>query len=129
MTKQFYNPPDIFSPVNIYSHGVRAGRTVTLAGQAPLNDDGTVVGPGNPTVQCRRVFADLGKTLVLAGATFEDVVYVRAYLTDKSVLPTLRRIAAENFGGNRPAFTPVIVPSVRAAGALVEIELIVELEA
>lgn len=127
MAKEFYNPPDVFSPVAIYSHGVRSGRTVTLAGQAPLNDDGTVVGPGDPAAQCRRVFADLKKTLDLAGATFEDVVYVRAYVTDKAVLPMLRGIAAEIFVGNRPAFTPVIVPSVRAAGALVEIELVVEL--
>ena len=128
MTKHFYNPPDVFSPVAIYSHGVRCGRTVTLAGQAPLNDDGTVFGPGDPEAQCRRVFADLKKTLDLAGTTFEDVVYVRAYVTDKAVLPVLRRVAAEIFDGNRPAFTPVIVPSVRAAGALVEIELVVELD-
>ncbi len=129
MAKEFYNPPDVFSPVAIYSHGVRSGRTVTLAGQAPLNDDGSVAGPGDPDVQCRRVFTDLKKTLDLAGATFEDVIYVRAYLTDKAVLPVLRRVAAEIFGANRPAFTPVIVPSVRAAGALVEIELVVELAA
>ena len=128
MAKQFYNPPDVFSPVSIYSHGVRSGRTVTLAGQAPLHDDGTVVGPGDPAAQCRRVFADLGKTLDLAGATFENVVYVRAYLTQKAVLPVLRRVAGEIFGSNRPAFTPVIVPSVRAEGALVEIELVVELD-
>jgi enamine deaminase RidA (YjgF/YER057c/UK114 family) len=123
MSKQFYDPPDVYSPVNIYSHGVRAGRTLTLAGQAPLAGDGSVMGPGDPATQCRRVFADLKKTLDLAGATFADVVYVRAYVTDKRVLPELRRISAEIFGANRPAFTPVIVPSVRAEGALVEIEL------
>ena len=119
MAKEFYNPPDVFSPVAIYSHGVRSGRTVTLAGQAPLDDDGSVVGPGEPAAQCGRVFVDLKKTLDLAGATFQDAVYVRAYVTDKAVLPVLQRIAAEIFGANRPAFTPVIVPSVRAAGALV----------
>lgn len=128
MAMEFYNPPDVYSPVSIYSHGVRAGRTVTFAGQAPLNDDGTVFGPGDPAAQCRRVFAELTKTMELAGVTFADVVYVRAYVTDKAVLPVLRRIAAEIFGANRPAFTPVIVPSVRAAGALVEIELVAELE-
>ena len=128
MPKQFLNPPGLGAMEGPYSHGVRSGRTVTLAGQAPLHDDGTVFGPGDPAAQCRRVFADLKKTLDIAGATFADVVYVRAYLTDKVVLPVLRVIAAEIFGGNRPAFTPVIVPSVRAAGALVEIELVVELD-
>lgn len=127
MTKQFYNPPDVFSPVGIYSHGVRSGRTVTLAGQAALSDDGTVV-HADPEVQCRRVFADLQKTLDLAGATFDDVVYVRAYATRASVLTVLRRVAAEIFESNRPAFTAMIIPSVRAEGALVEIELIVELD-
>ena len=125
MPKQFYDPPDVYSPVNIYSHGVRAGRTLTLAGQAPLADNGSVIGRGDPAAQCRRVFTDLKKTLDLAGATFADVVYVRAYVTHRRVLPELRRISAEIFAENRPAFTPVIVPSVRAEGALVEVELTV----
>ena len=106
MPKQFLNPPGLGAMEGPYSHGVRSGRTVTPAGQAPLHDDGTVFGPGDPAAQCRRVFADLKKTLDIAGATFADVVYVRAYLTDKVVLPVLRVIAAEIFGGNRPAFTP-----------------------
>ena len=127
MAKEFYNPPDVFSPVNIYSHGVRCGNTVTFAGQAPLDDDGNVVGPGDPLAQCERVFADLRKTLDLAGVAFADIVYVRAYVTDQAVLPVLRGVAAGIFGANRPAFTPVVVPSVRAAGALVEIELVAEL--
>ena len=128
MTKQFYNPPDVFSPVNIYSHGVLAGRTLTLAGQAPLHEDGTVVARDDPEAQCRRVFADLKTTLDMAGATFASVVYVRAYITRRSVLPVLRRVASEIFADNRPAFTPLIVPSVRAEGALVEVELVLELD-
>lgn len=129
MAKAFFNPPDVYSPVSIYSHGVRAGRTVILAGQAPLHDDGRIYGPGDPLVQCRRVFSELAKTLDLAGATFADVVYVRAYVTDRAVLPALRGVAADIFGANRPAFTSVIVPSVRAEGALVEVELIVRFDA
>ena len=125
MAKQFYDPPGVYAPVSIYSPGVRSGNTLTLAGQAPLAAEGSVVGPGDPAVQCRRVFSELKKTLDLAGATFDEVVYVRAYLTDKRVLPVLRTISAEIFGANRPAFTPLIVPSVRAEGALVEIELTV----
>lgn len=127
MTKQFYDPPDVFSPVAIYSHAVRCGRTLTLAGQAPLNDDGTVVGRGDAEVQCRRVFADLKKTLDLAGATFEDVVYVRAYLTDKAVLPVVHRVASGIFGGNRPAFTAIVIPSCRGEDVMVEIELVLDL--
>jgi enamine deaminase RidA (YjgF/YER057c/UK114 family) len=74
------------------------------------------------------VFADLKKTLDMAGATFASVVYVRAYITRRSVLPVLRRVASEIFADNRPAFTPLIVPSVRAEGALVEVELVLELD-
>ena len=127
MTKQFYNPPEVFSPTGIYSHGVRTGRTVMLAGQAPLSDDGTVV-DADPEVQCRRVFADLKKTLDLARATFDEAVYVRAYATRASVLPVLRRVAAEVFKRTRPAFTAMIIPSVRAEGALIEVELVIELD-
>src|SRR3954466_14934173 len=117
MGKRFYDPPGVYAPVSIYSHGVGSGNTLTLAGQAPLAADGSVVGPGDPVVQCRQVFSELKKTLDLAQATFNNVVYVRAYVTDKRVLPVLCTISAEIFGANRPAFTPVVVPSVRAEGA------------
>ena len=127
MAKAFYDPPDVFTAVNLYSHGVRSGRTVALAGQAPLNEDGSVVGPGDADVQCRRVFSDLQKTLQLAGATFEQVVYVRAYVTGKTVLPALHRAAGRVFGSNRPALTALIVPGCRAEGALIELELVVDL--
>jgi 2-iminobutanoate/2-iminopropanoate deaminase len=125
--KQYYDPPDVFTAVNLYTHAIRVGRTLTLAGQAPLHDDGSVVAPGDPEAQCRRVFSDLAKTLQLAGATFDDVTYVRAYVTDRTVLPALYRVAAEVFGDNRPACTPLIIPGCRAEGALVEVELVCHL--
>lgn len=128
MAKAFYDPPDVFTAVNLYSHGVRSGRTLTLAGQAPLHDDGSVVGPGDPDVQCRRVFFDLQKTLHLAGASFQDVVYVRAYVTSKAILPAFYRAAGPVLGSNRPALTALIVPGCRAEGALVEVELVVDLD-
>lgn len=126
--KQTYDPPDVFTAVNLYTHAIRAGRTLTLAGQAPLDDDGSVVAPGNAEAQCRRVFSDLKKTLTLAGATFADVTYVRAYVTDRGVLPALNKVAAEIFGGNRPACTPLIIPGCRAEGAMIEIELVCDIE-
>lgn len=125
--KHTYDPPDVFTAVNLYTHAIRAGRTLTLAGQAPLHDDGSVVAPGDPEVQCRRVFSDLAKTLRLAGATFNNVTYVRAYVTDHAVLPAFQRVAAEVFGENRPACTPLIIPGCRAEGALVEVELVCDL--
>lgn len=127
MVKQFYDPPDVFRPNNLYSHGVRSGRTLTVAGQAPLHDDGTVVDAGDPEIQCRRVFADLRKTLDMAGVSFDDIVYVRAYLTNRTVLPVLIRVATEIFASNRPTFTPVVVPACRGEGVLVEIELVADL--
>lgn len=128
MPKQFFDPPGVFAPVNIYSHGVQSGSTLMIAGQAPLDENGAVVGLGDAVAQCRRVFTELKKTLDMAGATFADVVYVRAYMTSRSVAPALRQVAAEIFGAHRPAFTPMIIPSVRAPGALVEVELICELD-
>ena len=125
--KQRYDPPDVFTAVNLYTHAIRSGRSLTLAGQAPLYADGSVVAPGEPEAQCRRVFSDLSKTLQLAGATFSDVTYVRAYVTEKSVLPALHRVAAEIFGENRPAYTPLVIPGCRAAGAMVEVELVCDL--
>lgn len=127
MAKQFYDPPDVFSPTRIYSHGVLAGRVLTLAGQAPLDDEGRPVSD-DPQAQCRKVFEDLGKTLALAGASFADAVYLRVYLTRRDVWPVVRRVAREVLGETRPACTAIVVPGLRREGALVEVEVIAVLE-
>jgi enamine deaminase RidA (YjgF/YER057c/UK114 family) len=67
-------PPGM-SPGNGYSHAVSArGRLVAIAGQVAMDEQGELVGPGDPVAQTERVFENLRLALAAGGATFADIV-------------------------------------------------------
>jgi enamine deaminase RidA (YjgF/YER057c/UK114 family) len=88
MHKTFDNPAGVPQPPQgRYSHVVRIGIGDTvllmLSGQVSVADDGlTVVAPGDMRGQSERIFEIIGGILKAHGASFEDVVNVRTYLTD-----------------------------------------------
>jgi enamine deaminase RidA (YjgF/YER057c/UK114 family) len=57
-----------------YSRAVRVGPRVYVAGTAPLDDDGDVVGPGNPSAQAARCIERIEEALATVGASLQDVV-------------------------------------------------------
>ncbi|MFD6140803.1 RidA family protein [Promicromonospora sp. NPDC060271] len=68
--------PDGLHPTPGYHHVtvVEAGRTAYLAGQCPLNESGTLVGPGDLLAQTDRVVTNALAALSAAGAAPGDVV-------------------------------------------------------
>ena len=81
------------SPGNGYSHAVSArGRVVAIAGQVAMDEQGELVGPGDPIAQTERVFENLRLALAAAGATFADIVKFGVFVTDMSMLPVVREI-------------------------------------
>ena len=73
--------PALFPPPG-YSHAVvsRAPATVWTAGGVPLDSDGVLVGPGDPTAQTEQVLANLTVALADAGAVPEQVVRTTVYV-------------------------------------------------
>lgn len=68
--------PDGLHPTPGYHHVtiVESGRTAYLAGQCPLDESGTLVGPGDLLAQTDRVVANALAALSAAGAAPSDVV-------------------------------------------------------
>jgi enamine deaminase RidA (YjgF/YER057c/UK114 family) len=91
-----------------YSRAVRAGRHVYVSGTAPVMPDG-----GNPPAdaygQARRCLDVILAALEQAGATADDVVRTRIYVTDAGYIGDVGRAHAEVFGAVRPATTGVVV--------------------
>src|SRR5437868_921715 len=56
------------------SQVVRAGDTLYLAGQVPLDEAGNVVGENDLEAQARQVFRNMQRVLAAAGAELSDVV-------------------------------------------------------
>ncbi|QEI05735.1 RidA family protein [Pigmentiphaga aceris] len=84
------------------SPAVRAGDTVYVSGQVPVDAKGEIVQGGVET-QTRQVFENLKAALALAGCTLEDVVKTTVWLDDARDFGAFNRIYLEHFPGNKPA--------------------------
>lgn len=106
-----------------YSRAVRAGDMVYVAGCTAIGQDGVVVAPGDVYAQAVQTLRNVEAGLALAGATLEQVVRSRVYLTDISRSAELARAHFEVFGEIRPANVLVEVSALADPLMLVEIEV------
>lgn len=106
-----------------YSRAVRVGPFVSVSGTAPVDDDGSVVAPGDAAAQTRRCLEIVGRALAEVGAGFADVVRTRIYVTDITRWQAIGRAHGEVFGDLRPATSMVEVRALIDPAMLVEIEV------
>jgi reactive intermediate/imine deaminase len=124
MNKQIVSTANAPAAIGIYSQAVRAGDTLWLSGQIPLDPRTGKLVERDAETQIRRVFENLEAVITAAGATFDDVVKVNAYLTDLAHSGLLNKVMSEHFREPYPARGAVGVAAL-AGGALVEVECIV----
>ncbi|MYY10301.1 RidA family protein [Streptomyces sp. SID4919] len=117
--------PDGVFPATAYTHVVLGtGRFVAISGQLALDEDGNLVGTGDPAAQARQIFTNLGRCLAAAGAGFDDVVKLTYFVTDIRNLAAVREVRGDFLDPARlPASSAVQV------GALVGPEFLMEIEA
>jgi reactive intermediate/imine deaminase len=119
---QRINPPGLATPTT-YSHIVKAGNTLYIAGQVGADASGKIAGPGM-TEQLEQVLKNLQTALKSQGADFSHVVKITIYTTDVDAFraPDAAAIRAKYFGANRPASTLVGVTRLASPEYKVEIE-------
>jgi 2-iminobutanoate/2-iminopropanoate deaminase len=102
---------------------MRVGSWLFCSGQVGIDPESGSLVEGGFAAEVRRVFENLGAVLQEAGAGFDQVVKVTAYLTDLGNFAELNDIYAGYFTPPYPARAAVGVASL-PKGASVEIELI-----
>jgi enamine deaminase RidA (YjgF/YER057c/UK114 family) len=127
MSVEYVNPPGL-SRSPTYSHVVKAGNTVYVAGQVARDENGNVVGPGDITVQAVQVFENLGKALAAGGADFRNLVKITIYLTDPRFREALGKVRTRYIKDPVPASTLVVVAGLAEPDFLLEIEAIAVVE-
>ena len=105
-----------------YSRAVRLDDTVYVAGTTATDNDGNVVGIGDATAQTRFILEKVERALIEAGASLNDVVRTRIYLTDISQWEGVAREHGRVFENIRPANTLIVISALIGEEYLVEIE-------
>ena len=121
---QRINPDGLSKPAT-YTHVVRAGTLLFIAGQVGAKADGTVIGPGMHE-QVEQVLQNLQLALKSQGADFSHVAKITIYTTSIAEYraPEVAEVRAKYFGEHRPASTLVQISQLANPAYKVEIEAI-----
>ena len=121
-TMRSITTPEAPAAIGTYSQAVRAGDTVYLSGQIPLDPKTMQLVDGFEN-QVTRVFENLRAVCRAAGGDFDKVVRVTVYLTDLANFAKVNEIMAQYVGQPYPSRAAIGVASL-PRGALVEIDCI-----
>ena len=97
-----------------YSRAVRVGQQVWVSGTAPIMP-GDADPPADPYEQARICIGIIERALAEAGATLDDVVRTRIYVTRAEDIEAVGRAHREAFGAARPATTGIVTGAARPA--------------
>jgi enamine deaminase RidA (YjgF/YER057c/UK114 family) len=120
MPRQLISSGSPFEEPIGFSRAVRMGNLVAVAGTAPVWPDGSC--DPDAYVQARRCLEIISIALQEAGASLEQVVRTRMFLTDLADEAAVGRAHGEVFGSIRPASTMVVIKGLLDPRWKVEIE-------
>jgi enamine deaminase RidA (YjgF/YER057c/UK114 family) len=109
-----------------YSRAVRVGKQIWVAGTAPIMP-GDADPPAGAYDQAQVCLGIIERALVEAGASLDDVVRTRIYVTDAALIEDVGRAHGEAFGRARPATTGIVATLLDPRWLLeIEVEAIVD---
>jgi len=95
----------VWEPIAGYSRAVRAGSHVLVSGTTATHGKGAVVCEGDAEGQAVHILDKIAASLEALGASLDDVVRTRVYLSDADDWDAVSRAHGRCFGAVRPANT------------------------
>lgn len=123
MTRRIISTENAPGAIGPYSQAIRAGNTVYLSGQVPLDPATGELVTGDFEHEARRVFENLQAVAQAAEATLDDAVRVTIYLVDMAQFPVVNAVMAQYFREPYPARVTIGVASL-PRGARVEVDCV-----
>jgi reactive intermediate/imine deaminase len=112
--------------IGTYSQATRAGNTVYLSGQIPLDPATMELVSGDVETHVRRVFDNLRAVARAAGGDLANAVKINVYLTDLGNFQVVNKVMAEYFAEPYPARAAIGVAAL-PRGAIVEVDAVLVL--
>lgn len=124
MSIQHFNP-STSAPPRGYSHVVKVGNTVYIAGQVARDRDGKTVGVGDPKAQVEQVFKNLEAALAAAGGNLSHIIKTNVFMTHREDFPAYREIRTKYLSDdNLPVNTLILCSGLANPDFRIEIEAI-----
>lgn len=106
-----------------YSHGVKVGNLLFIAGQVALDSELRLIGAGDVEAQARQVWTNIKMVVEAAGGKVTDVVRVTTFVLDINSFEAIHKVRKEFFpDGRYPTATGVQVVKLGLPGLLLETE-------
>lgn len=120
--RQKYSSGAKWETVVGYSRAVRVGDRIYVTGTTATDDNGEIVGVNDAYAQTVQTIKNIERALQALGATLENVVRTRMFVTDISRWEEYGKAHGEFFGEILPATTMVEVSRLIDPQMLIEIE-------
>jgi enamine deaminase RidA (YjgF/YER057c/UK114 family) len=120
--RQKYSSGSKWEPIVGYSRAIRQGNLIWVTGTTATNDKGEIVGVGDPKAQTMQAIRNIEKALKALGATLNDVVRTRLFVTDISLWQEYGAAHGEVFRDIRPCTSMIEIQRLIDDQMLVEIE-------
>ncbi|MEE4342957.1 RidA family protein [Pseudomonas alliivorans] len=126
MTKTVITSEKAPAAIGPYSQAIKAGNTVYMSGQIPL-DPKTMELVDGIEAQITQVFENLKSVAEAAGGSFNDIVKLNIFLTDLGHFAKVNEIMGTYFAQPYPARAAIGVAAL-PRGAQVEMDAILVIE-
>jgi len=117
-----YSTGTKWEPIVGYSRAVRFGNHIWISGTTATDENGAVVGLGDPYIQTIQAIKNIETALKALGANLSHVTRTRIYVTDINQWELVGKAHGEYFGEIRPATSMVEVSRLISPDMIVEIE-------
>lgn len=121
MTREIISTDKAPQAIGTYSQAVKAGNTVYLSGQIPLDPATMEMVNSDITAEIHQVFKNLTAVCEAAGGSLQDIAKLNIFMTDLGNFATVNAIMAEYFQQPYPARAAIGVAAL-PKGAGVEMD-------
>lgn len=105
-----------------YSRAVKVGNVIEVTGTVSIDDEGKTVGVNDAYLQTKNIIQKIQKILEQVGATLDDVVRTRMFVTDISRWEEYGKAHGEFFSAIKPCTSMIEVKGLIGPEYLIEIE-------